>query len=551
MMGWVRNTTVAMKMALAPAFAILCLVMVGLIGFIANERLSGSLINLGEQRVPRIVSNSELSEQITSIHALVNQSLAWEGAGYKADKIEALDKRIIGELAKYKASLQKTNDKTDLEESERAHLVVVTKEFEKYADNAKQALDIKSGMLANAASYMTTMDGNYSKLKSELDALVTEQTTQSASAVSAGRDQASRNRALILVGFGIALAATVFISWLMANMIVHPLTLASRVANAVADGDLSQRPTALSTDATGQVIVALSTVTQNLSGIVVDIRSTAELINDAAGEIAAGNADLSRRTETQASNLEETAASMQELSSAVKNNAQTAREANQMAVSASAAAVKGGSVVGQVVSTMEEITASSRKIADIIGVIDGIAFQTNILALNAAVEAARAGEQGRGFAVVASEVRSLAGRSAEAAKEIKGLINASVTKVDAGSRLVGEAGASMQDIVTQVKRVADLIEEISSTAMEQTTGIDQINQAISQLDSVTQQNAALVEEAAAAADSMSREAGRLVEVVSVFKLAAGEEGGRFTAPGAKRSSTPRTPAKIALSAPRA
>jgi len=334
----------------------------------------------------------------------------------------------------------------------------------------------------------------------------------------------------------------------MANMIVHPLTLASRVANSVAQGDLSQRPRAASTDATGQVIEALSTVTQNLSGIVVDIRSTAELINDAAGEIAAGNADLSRRTETQAASLEETAASMQELSSAVKNNAETAREASQMAVSASAAAVKGGSVVGQVVSTMEEISASSRKISDIIGVIDGIAFQTNILALNAAVEAARAGEQGRGFAVVASEVRSLAGRSAEAAKEIKGLINASVTKVDTGSRLVGEAGASMQDIVTQVKRVADLIEEISSTAMEQTTGIDQINQAIAQLDSVTQQNAALVEEAAAAADSMSREAGRMVEVVSVFKLAPGEERMRVVAQRPKASSTARAPAKVALSA---
>ncbi|MES2949028.1 MAG: methyl-accepting chemotaxis protein [Pseudomonadota bacterium] len=518
MMGWIRNTTVAMKMALAPAFAIVCLAAVGLIGVFANERLSGSLIDLGEQRIPRIVSNSELSKQITAIHALVNQSLAWEGAGYKAAKIEALDKHIVSELAQYKTRLQKTRDRADLEASERAHLAIVLTEFEKYADNAKQALDIKTGMLGNAASYMTTMDGNYAKLNSELDVLVTEQTTRSTEAVAAARSQAARNRLMILLGFAAALAATVTISWIMSNMIVRPLTLASKVANAVAQGDLSQCPQAQSSDATGQVIEALGTVTKNLSGVVVDIRSTAEMIHSAAGEIAAGNADLSRRTETQAASLEETAASMQELSSAVKNNAETARAANQMAGSASAAAVKGGTVVGQVVSTMQEITASSRKISDIIGVIDGIAFQTNILALNAAVEAARAGEQGRGFAVVASEVRSLAGRSAEAAKEIKGLINASVSAVDAGSRLVGEAGDSMQDIVTQVKRVADLIEEISATAMEQTSGIDQINQAITQLDGVTQQNAALVEEAAAAADSMSREAGRMVDVVSVFNL---------------------------------
>ncbi|MDH4427149.1 MAG: methyl-accepting chemotaxis protein [Acidovorax sp.] len=525
MTQWIRNTAVATKMALAPAFAIFCLVVVGLTGLLANQRLSAALINLGEERVPRIVADAALSEQVTSIHALVNQSLAWEGAGYKEDKIAALDKSIASRLDAYKQSLQQNIDAPKISESERAHLRVAMGEFEKYANNARQALDIKTGMLGNAASFMTTMDGHYAKLKGELDAMVKEQTDESAQAVAAGRAQAERNSTLILVGFGIALAATVFLSWLIYNMIVPALTLASRVATSVAQGDLSQRPQATSTDATGQVIEALGTVTQNLSRVVVDIRSTAELINNAASEISLGNADLSRRTETQAANLEETAASMQELSSAVKNNAETAREANRMASSASAAAAAGGTVVGQVVSTMEEITASSRKISDIIGVIDGIAFQTNILALNAAVEAARAGEQGRGFAVVASEVRSLAGRSAEAAKEIKTLINASVTKVDAGSRLVGQAGTSMQEIVAQVKRVAGLIEEISATATEQTQGIDQINQAIAQLDSVTQQNAALVEEAAAAADSLNREAGRMVQVVSVFKVQPQDEAG--------------------------
>ncbi|MFN9726994.1 methyl-accepting chemotaxis protein [Acidovorax sp.] len=523
MFHWIRNTAVATKMAVAPTFAIVCLVLVGLTGIIANQRLSAALVSLGEERVPSIVADAALSEQVTAIHALVNQSLAWEGAGYKEDKIKALDKSIEAKLDAYKGGLQKNLDRPLLSEGERTRLKVVKTEFDKYANNAKQALDIKTGMLGNAASFMTTMDGHYNKLKAELDALVKEQTEQSAKAVAAGRAQSARNNTLILTGFGIALAATVLLSWLMYKMIVPPLMLASRVAAAVAEGDLSQRPSPESTDATGQVIEALGTVTSNLSRVVVDIRSMAELINNAAGEISAGNADLSRRTETQAANLEETAASMQELSAAVKNNAETAREANRMASSASAAAAAGGTVVGQVVDTMGEITASSRKISDIIGVIDGIAFQTNILALNAAVEAARAGEQGRGFAVVASEVRGLAGRSAEAAKEIKNLINASVTKVDAGSRLVGQAGASMQEIVAQVKRVASLIEEISGTATEQTRGIDQINQAITELDSVTQQNAALVEEAAAAADSLNREASRMVQVVSVFKLQAGDE----------------------------
>jgi methyl-accepting chemotaxis protein len=256
----------------------------------------------------------------------------------------------------------------------------------------------------------------------------------------------------------------------------------------------------------------------SLAKVVGEVRQGTDTMATASSQIASGNQDLSSRTEQQASSLQETAASMEELTSTVKQNADNARQANQLAVSASEVAVRGGSVVSQVVDTMSAINTSSRKIVDIIAVIDGIAFQTNILALNAAVEAARAGEQGRGFAVVASEVRSLAQRSAAAAKEIKGLIDDSVGKVAAGSHQVAEAGQTMEEIVASVKRVTDIMGEIMSASHEQTQGIEQINQAISQMDQVTQQNAALVEEAAAAAGSLQEQAGSLSQVVSVFQL---------------------------------
>jgi methyl-accepting chemotaxis protein len=273
-----------------------------------------------------------------------------------------------------------------------------------------------------------------------------------------------------------------------------------------------------SRDEAGQLMHALREMNASLAKVVGEVRMGTELIATASGQIASGNQDLSSRTEEQASSLEETAASMEELTSTVKQNADNARQANQLAVSASEVAVKGGSVVSQVVNTMGSINASSKKIVDIIGVIDGIAFQTNILALNAAVEAARAGEQGRGFAVVASEVRSLAQRSAAAAKEIKTLIGDSVEKVEEGSKQVAEAGRTMDEIVGSVRRVTDIMGEITAASQEQTSGIEQINQAISQMDQVTQQNAALVEEASAAAQSLQEQAGSLVQAVSIFKL---------------------------------
>ena len=348
---------------------------------------------------------------------------------------------------------------------------------------------------------------------------------QRASKIRDEQANASYHRAVtMIVGLSVAgLLAGVVVAWLIQKSIAHPLTQAVEVVQAVAEGDLSRQIRVESHDEVGRLLKALVTVNRDLGRTMQNIRQAAEAVEIASTEIAAGNADLSRRTEQQASSLQQTAASMEQLNATVKNNADTARSAAQMASSASAAATKGGAVVAEVVSTMQAISDSSKKISDIIGTIDGIAFQTNILALNAAVEAARAGEQGRGFAVVASEVRALAQRSAQAAKEIKTLIGASVASVETGARLVGDAGSTMSDIVLQVQRVTDLIDEISSATTEQTSGIGQVNQAVSQLDQVTQQNSALVEQSAAAADSLKQQAGKMVDAVRIFRIASTSE----------------------------
>ena len=319
----------------------------------------------------------------------------------------------------------------------------------------------------------------------------------------------------------------------IARIVSRPLQQAVSLARDVADGDLTRDIEVQSKCETGQLMQALKDMTTNLQRLVGQVRAGTDTIATASGQIASGNQDLSSRTEQQASSLEETASSMEELTSTVKQNADNARQANQLAQSASGIAVKGGDVVGQVVDTMSSINESSRKIVDIISVIDGIAFQTNILALNAAVEAARAGEQGRGFAVVASEVRNLAQRSAAAAKDIKALISDSVEKVENGSRLVNEAGTTMNEIVSSITRVTDIMAEITAASVEQSSGIEQVNTAIVQMDHVTQQNAALVEESAAAAESMQEQAAKLSEVVSVFKLLA------TSAPAGVRRPAPR------------
>jgi methyl-accepting chemotaxis protein len=359
---------------------------------------------------------------------------------------------------------------------------------------------------------------NSLELIAVIDELVAYEEQEAAKAGEVAKAEYDSARRLMLILGALAMMLGAFAAWIITRSITRPINEAVKVAETVAAGDLTSRIDVTAKDETGRLLQALRNMNGSLVNIVGQVRGGTEAIATASSQIAAGNHDLSSRTEQQASSLEETASSMEELTSTVKQNADNARQANQLAVSASEVAAQGGAVVSQVVDTMGSINASSKKIVDIIGVIDGIAFQTNILALNAAVEAARAGEQGRGFAVVASEVRSLAQRSAGAAKEIKTLIGDSVEKVDAGAKLVDQAGATMQEIVASIARVTDIMEEITAATQEQTSGIEQINQAISQMDEVTQQNASLVEEAAAASEAMQDQASNLAQVVSVFKL---------------------------------
>jgi methyl-accepting chemotaxis protein-1 (serine sensor receptor) len=421
------------------------------------------------------------------------------------------------------------------------------------------ALDIVAKALAGQKDEaIARMNAECQPLLKQLISATTEYSrliaTSGAQEIEKSAERFSAKRLiLILCSLGAVAAAIVLATLihrsLMRSLGADPIALRA-AARRVASGNLGPVPGA-ATAPDNSVLASLGDMQTALADIVSRVRASATSIEAGSLEIASGNTDLSHRTEQQASNLQQSASSMEEMTATVKQNADTAQQASQLAAEARAAAEHGGTVVSQVVTTMNEITTSSRKINDIIGVIDSIAFQTNILALNAAVEAARAGEQGRGFAVVASEVRSLAGRSAEAAKEIKTLINQSVENVESGSAQVAQAGQSMEEIVASVRRVSDLIGEITASSTEQRDGISQVNQAVANLDQMTQQNAALVEESTAAAASMRDQAQRLAEVVSVFNVGATSARSAAPAPRPAAAPAPRfapAPAKPAVAA---
>ncbi len=510
-------------------------------------------------RLQSLKDNANVSARVVRNLALITDPAQMAEESRRLDEVVARNGLVMKEL-----------DQRLQTEQARRLFADIRQARQPFVETMRQAGDLGLANQGDAARdlIMGRLRSLQTTYFDAVEALVSYQKSQTQATVDGSLRSVAEDGVAMLVLTLLAAALGSLVAWMITRTVKQQLggepSYAAGVARQIAQGDLSVQ-VQLAPGDTSSLLRAMEDMRAGLARVVADVRQSSESIATGASQIASGNADLSQRTEEQASNLEQTAASMEEMNATVKLNADTVRTATQLAASSSQAATGGGKIVDRVVATMEQITASSRKIEDIIGVIDSIAFQTNILALNAAVEAARAGEQGRGFAVVASEVRSLAQRSAGAAKEIKVLIGESVSKVDEGSGLVSETGSAMKDIVQQAQRVADLIGEIGAATAEQADGVAQVGDAVVQLDQVTQQNAALVEESAAAAASLNAQAARLVDLVSLFKLdgvsssvslpasspaqapapaAAGSKGGQRTRASAAAPRVAAAPAKV-------
>ena len=534
----IKNLRVRTRLSLG--FGIVCafLMLIALEGLVSVNAVRAGLDNIASDKTPKVFASASIINQVDAIAIALRNMMLTDDAADRQRQVEVINKsrEIIKKEVDYLSA-------TVVSSEGKALLAQVLEQRIKYIDgqNALIALilaDMPDEAKKFLGAQLRPILGAYKNAILNFIELSKKQVHTAQTDAQAEHEQA---RSLLMGLSVIALGLAALVGWLIARSILGELggepKEAADLARAVALGDFTRNTNITSTNA-ASLMSSLVEMQKNLATVVSNVRTGAEGVATASAEIAQGNNDLSARTESQASALEETAASMEELSSTVKQNADSARQANQLAANASTVAIRGGEVVGQVVETMKGINESSRKISDIISVIDGIAFQTNILALNAAVEAARAGEQGRGFAVVASEVRSLAGRSAEAAKEIKILINTSVERVEQGTALVDEAGSTMSEVVASIRRVTDIMGEISAASNEQALGVSQIGEAVTNMDQVTQQNAALVEQMAAAASSLKSQAQELVQTVAVFKLNASESTVRTQVRSAQAKSIP-------------
>jgi methyl-accepting chemotaxis protein len=509
------NLSIRTKILLGFALIIVGSLFIALYASLKLSNIGDEVQVLAKERLVKVVETKVLMDNLSyAARTIRNMALTNDAAEKAAEKqhIEQLSAQNGQVFKSLEASSQTGRDRELFQAAAQARL--------DYLPHLKKVMAMAQTDDREATTQLLKGEGDrvMNEYFKKLGALIDYQTEQAQREAEITQQAALQTSKIMFVVAIVAAGLAVVIGLAVTRSITGPIYEAVKVAQTVASGDLTSRIDAHRTDEVGQLLAALNTMNGNLCQMVATVRRDSEAIATGATQVAAGSRDLSQRTENQAASLEQTAASLEQLTSTVAQSTETARQANQMAQQAADAAQQGGDVVGHVISTMNDITQSSHKMSEIISVIDGIAFQTNILALNAAVEAARAGEQGRGFAVVAAEVRALAGRSAAAAKEIKELIQTSIDRVESGSHLVEDAGKSMENIVTQVQHVSDLIGELSSASAEQTGGIQQINIAVAQMDQMTQQNAALVEASSAAADSLKHQAEELASAVDVFKV---------------------------------
>ncbi|NHZ82384.1 HAMP domain-containing protein [Massilia sp. CCM 8695] len=513
-----KNLTIKARLIFVITVLSVISLLIGLLGLRNLSVTNASLKTVYEDRLVAVGMLAEVLTEIQQNQTALSKAVSADpaGLGAVADEVEQRVKVVTTVWGEYMQTYLTAEEKIIAAKFVASREAFVAQGIKPTlaafrAKDAPAAVALVNGALTQA----------FQPVRENMNALIKYQLGVGKSEYQEATARFETARALAIGLIVVSAALGLLIGAALIRGISRSIAEALRFANSIAGGNLTGTVKIESNDEIGQLLTALQKMNDSLVDVVRQVRQGTDTISVASSEIAAGNQDLSSRTEEQASSLEETASSMEELTSTVKQSADNARQASTLAATASDVATKGGNVIGNVVDTMGRINEASNKIVDIIGVIDGIAFQTNILALNAAVEAARAGEQGRGFAVVASEVRNLAQRSAQAAKEIKGLIGSSVEQVEAGSKLVNDAGSTMDDIVQSIRRVTDIMGDIAAASQEQTLGIEQINQALTQMDQVTQQNAALVEEAAAASEAMQDQARQLAAVVSVFKLNAG------------------------------